>query len=57
MVPDLLKVVNSLLANRLSQATALDALYDVIIQGDCLKGSWKPIISGLKVSIENGGYS
>ena len=57
MVPDLLKVVNSLLANRLSQATALDALYDVIIQGDCLKGSWKPIVSGLKVSIENGGYS
>lgn len=56
IVPDLLKVVNSLLANRSSQTIALDSLYDVIIQGDCLKGNWKPIISGLKVSIENHDY-
>ena len=49
-VPSLLKLVNSLVTNKLSQAQALDTLYDVIIQGDCLRGNWKPIVSALKVS-------
>lgn len=49
-VPPLLKLVNSLVTNKLSQAQALDTLYDVIIQGDCLRGNWKPIVSALKVS-------
>lgn len=48
---DLLKIVNSLVTNKLSQAQALDTLYDVIIQGDCLKGNWKPILSCLKVAL------
>ena len=48
-VPSLLKLVNSLVTNKLSQAQALDTLYDVIIQGDCLRGNWKPIVSALKV--------
>ena len=44
-LPELLKTTNALLA----QTTALDSLYDVIIQGDCLAGNWKPIVSSLKV--------
>lgn len=48
-VNDLLKVVNALVTNKNSQAQALDTLYDVIIQGDCLRGNWKPIVSSLKV--------
>ena len=48
-IPELLKVVNTLVTNRQTQSLALDTLYDVIIQGDCLRGQWKPIISCLKV--------
>ena len=48
-IPELLKIVNTLVTNRQTQALALDTLYDVIIQGDCLRGQWKPIISCLKV--------
>ena len=50
-VEGLLKVTNNLLTGKTTQAIALEALYDVIIQGDCLKGNWKPIISGLKVGV------
>ena len=49
VVPELLRVLSSLLSNRATQAAALDTLYDVIIQGDCLRGNWKPIVSSLKV--------
>lgn len=49
VVPDLLKVVNGLVINSYTQAQGLDTLYDVIIQGDCLKGHWKPLITCLKV--------
>ena len=49
VVPDLLKVVNGLVINNYTQTQGLDTLYDVIIQGDCLKGHWKPLISCLKV--------
>lgn len=48
-IPELLKIVNTLVTNRQTQVLALDTLYDVIIQGDCLRGQWKPIISCLKV--------
>lgn len=48
-VPSLLKVVNALVTNNRTQAQALDTLYDVIIQGDCLKNNWKSILSCLKV--------
>lgn len=51
VLPELMKVVNGLVSNRLTQALALDTLYDIIIQGDCLRGQWKPIISCLKVSV------
>lgn len=51
VVPDLLKVVNTLVVNPRTQVTALDTLYDVIIQGDCLKNKWKPIVSCLKVEV------
>lgn len=51
VLPELMKVVNGLVGNRLTQALALDTLYDVIIQGDCLRGQWKPIISCLKVGM------
>ncbi|CBK25543.2 uncharacterized protein [Blastocystis hominis] len=47
-IPELLKIVNTLVTNRQTQVLALDTLYDVIIQGDCLRGQWKPIISCLK---------
>ena len=50
-VADLLKVTSNLLTGKATQAIALEAVYDVIIQGDCLKGNWKPIISGLKVGM------
>lgn len=50
-VPDLLKVVHTLVVNGATQMQALDTLYDVIIQGDCLRGHWKQIISCLKVSL------
>lgn len=50
-LPELLKVTNNLLTGKTTQAIALEAVYDVIIQGDCLKGNWKPIVSGLKVGI------
>ena len=49
VVPALLKMVNNLVVNPFTQAQALDTLYDVIIQGDCLRGNWKQIISCLKV--------
>ena len=49
VIPDLLKVVNGLVINSYTQSQGLDTLYDVIIQGDCLKGHWKPLISCLKV--------
>ena len=48
-LPDLLKTTNALLVSKTAQTTALDSLYDVIIQGDCLAGNWKPIVSSLKV--------
>ena len=51
VLPELMKVVNGLVGNRLTQALALDTLYDVIIQGDCLREQWKPIISCLKVGM------
>ena len=44
-LPELLKTTNALLVSK----TGLDSLYDVIIQGDCLAGNWKPIVSSLKV--------
>ena len=50
---DLLKVTSNLLTGKTTQTIALEAVYDVIIQGDCLKGNWKPIISGLKVGMMN----
>lgn len=52
VVPELLKVVNTLVINSNTQVQALDTLYDVIIQGDCLKGNWKQIVSCLKVQKE-----
>ena len=48
-LPDLLKTTNALLVSKTAQTMALDSLYDVIIQGDCLAGNWKPIVSSLKV--------
>ena len=52
-LPELLKTTNALLVSKTAQTTAqttaLDSLYDVIIQGDCLAGNWKPIVSSLKV--------
>lgn len=48
-LPDLLKTTSALLTSKTAQTMALDSLYDVIIQGDCLKGNWKPIVSSLKV--------
>lgn len=48
-LPELLKTTNALLVSKTTQTTALDSLYDVIIQGDCLAGNWKPIVSSLKV--------
>lgn len=56
-VPALLKAVNTLITNKLSQAQALDTLYDVIIQGDCLRGNWKPIVSALKVRLASTAYA
>ena len=50
-LPELLKTTNALLVSKTAQAMALDSLYDVIIQGDCLAGNWKPIVSSLKVSL------
>ena len=44
-LPELLKTTNALLVSK----TAQTSLYDVIIQGDCLAGNWKPIVSSLKV--------